>query len=207
MARHERWTFADYADLAMRRGAPSLARFFANCGRGTIPRRIPTDVSPTTVAALVSALAEHRQVEISDVREEDADELFADGEPYPTPWQYYGPYGGHPVLPTALHGVCLAACDECAPEQVWQVRPARRREEAAIWYAADAQDEIFENDCNGYPMLPSRSILVARHTAPFLSADWTDTPFWAVGVAYREVLLGLTALVSPIVAQFVKTAK
>jgi hypothetical protein len=58
MASHERWTFADYADLAATCDAPSLARFFTRCARGTIPRHIPIDVSPAVVAVPVRALNE-----------------------------------------------------------------------------------------------------------------------------------------------------
>lgn len=73
--RFERWTFATYADLAALYGAPSLARFFTRCARGTILRRLHADSAPATVAELVVALAEHRHLEITDVDEEATDGL------------------------------------------------------------------------------------------------------------------------------------
>lgn len=113
-------------------------------------------------------------------------------------WSYYGPWGGHPELPSTRAAICLAFCDECVPDLVWSVRRVNEWEQNELFSIADGESDIYMHAIAGYPMLPwSPEVLIATHDAPFLRHKPDNDPFWAVGVAFDTILLGLESFIGP----------
>lgn len=200
---HDRWTCATYALLADRHGLPRLAAFYRQCDAGSVPATIPNRLSKPRLMTFASDLQAHgirvrdctavldRYEHVGDV---DVDNAYATLD---CPWQYESRYGGHPALPSLAHVVCLAAVDECLPAASWRVRRLIDACELdTLFTIADGMNDVLDHALSGYDHLSGREIVVAERCAPFIPTTVPDLEGpWAIGVAYRDVLLGLSTLI------------
>lgn len=201
---HDRWTFDTYVALAAQHQLPRLAAFFTACSAARVPDAVPTRLAARRLTAFADALRAHgvRMRDCTAVLAayaEDFDGVEVDNA-YVTPecpWEYESHYGGHPALPSLTHCVCLAAVDECLPSASWRVRRILEDSELTkLIIIADGLHDVIVHALYEYDHLPDREIVVAERCAPFIIATIADLNIpWAIGVAYRDVLLGLSTLI------------